>query len=792
MEADLARARRRLAALNGVQPSFVDAAGERQSASPEVLCALLHALGVPAGNEMEVRESLRAGRLRPYRQGIEPATVAWDGHCPKVSVQLPAKLAHKLTQARVLFEAGHAEKLKPCLVVLKTREIEGEHFEERQISLPPLPFGYHTLEITAGDALYRTLVISSPIHSYTEPCDHSLSRLAHSGSKPPGGRPSPSPPRSGGEGWDEEAPRAHGEKFLDPASRRSAAETDRPSTLRSWGAFLPMYAVHSEQSWGAGNFSDWERFSNWIGELGGSVAATLPLLAAFLDYPDCEPSPYSPASRLFWNEFYLDITRVPEFAHCRSAQSLVRSKSFQSRLRAFRASDIIDYRAQWQSRRQVLELLAKDFFSRSSRRRINFQNYLQQHPQVEDYAAFRAVCDKLKKSWQHWPERMRNGTLRQGDYDESTNKFHLYVQWLAQEQVEQLAAHGERAGVKLYLDLPLGVSPNGYDVWRERDSFALGADAGAPPDMFFTKGQNWGFAPLHPRRIRESGYRHVLALLRFQMRHARMLRIDHVMGLHRLYWVPRGFAAREGTYVHYPAEELQAIFNLESHRHRTILVGENLGTVPPIVNRSLRWHRLREMFVVQFEEQPDPNAALRRPPTRSVASLNTHDTPTFAAHWRGDDLVDRVRLGLLSKAELKGAKKQRDRLKKALVNFLAKHGFSNSPQAQFQPNAGATSPSPPRSGGEGWGEVALRAQGGNRLVHGKVKPQAHEVLRALLAWLRASPSELVLVNVEDLWLERRPQNVPGTSNERPNWRRKTRFTLEEIFQNHELHKLLSF
>ena len=166
------------------------------------------------------------------------------------------------------------------------------------------------------------------------------------------------------------------------------------------------------------------------------------------------------------------------------------------------------------------------------------------------------------------------------------------------------------------------------------------ASAGAPPDLFFSKGQDWGFAPLHPRRIRESGYRYVLAFLRFQMHHARLLRIDHVMGLHRLYWVPRGFEARQGTYVNYPAEELHAIFNLESHRNRTRLVGENLGTVPPAVNESMERHGLREMFVVQFEERPDPKAALRSPPALSVASLNTHDTPTFAAHWRGDDLVE--------------------------------------------------------------------------------------------------------------------------------------------------------
>jgi 4-alpha-glucanotransferase len=327
----------------------------------------------------------------------------------------------------------------------------------------------------------------------------------------------------------------------------------------------------------------------------------------------------------------------------------------------------------------------------------------------------------------------------------------LYVQWLAHSQMDDLIRRTEEDGVHLYLDLPLGVNSDGYDVWRERDSFALEASAGAPPDLFFSKGQDWGFAPLHPRRLRESGYRYVLAFLRFQMHHARLLRIDHVMGLHRLYWIPRGLEARHGTYVNYPADELHAIFNIESHRNRTRLVGENLGTVPPAVNQSMARHALREMYVVQFQERPDPKAALCPPPALSVASLNTHDTPTFAAHWRGDDLVDSVRLGLLPRKQLPGAKKNREKLKSALVKFLKTQGLLKT-----------------------------------------LKPRPQEIFRAVLVWLKASESEIVLINLEDLWLEKRPQNVPGTSTERPNWRRKSHLTLEQIFHDPRLRKLIPF
>jgi 4-alpha-glucanotransferase len=671
---------RRLAELNGVQTSFLDAANRLISSPQEVLAGVLQALGVPADNPREIRESLRASLLRPYRQGIEPVIVQWEKSATKIACHFPAALAKKRAQINLVLEDGSVKRPASKFGDLSISRIQGEHFASRALVLDPLPQGYHHFEISLGDAKYRTLIIAAPNQSFAE-----------------------------------------------------------QRAKKTWGTFLPMYAAHAKESWGAGNFSDWERLSRWIGGQGGTVAATLPLLAAFLDYPVCEPSPYSPASRLFWNEFYVDITRAPEFARCREAQAMVRSPSFQTELRKFRRDEIIDYKSQWAVRRGVLELLAKFFFSKASPRRSRFERFLRERPEVKEYAGFRAVCDRFKTSWHNWPQRLRNGAIEPGDYDASAQQFHLYVQWLAHTQMDELIQQSEKNGVQLYLDLPLGVNPDGYDVWRERESFALDASAGAPPDLFFSKGQDWGFAPLHPQRIRENGYQYVLAFLRFQMHHARLLRIDHVMGLHRLYWVPHGFEARQGTYVNYPAEEWYAIFCLESHRNRTRLVGENLGTVPPAVNDSMARHGLREMFVVQFQERPDPNAALPTPKALSVASLNTHDTPTFAAHWRGDDLVESVRLGLMPRSELKAAKKNREQIKTALIQFLKSKGF-----------------------------LITR------------KPVLRDVVPALIAWLRASPAEITLINLEDLWLETRPQNVPGTSSERPNWRRKAKLNIAQI------------
>jgi 4-alpha-glucanotransferase len=227
------------------------------------------------------------------------------------------------------------------------------------------------------------------------------------------------------------------------------------------------------------------------------------------------------------------------------------------------------------------------------------------------------------------------------------------------------------------------------------------------------------------------------------MRHTGLLRIDHVMGLHRLWWVPHGHPASAGAYVSYPAEELYAILSVESHRHKTMLVGENLGTVPPEVNKSMDRHGLRRMYVLQYEQQPE--GPLSKPEKQVVASLNTHDMPGFAAHWAGLDIADRADLGLIPKKELARESRKREQLRKNLIGFLRK-------------------------------KILLKT----------ARPKTEEVLDAVLRYLARGPAETVLVTLEDLWNEERPQNVPGTSTERPNWRRKARRSLDDLRADDQL------
>ena len=671
-----------VARLFNIQTIFYDTFGRLNRPPPEAILRVLRVLGAPVERMGDLHDALRQRRQFLFARGIEPVVIAWDGN----PLELKLRLAHPENAVepryRVTLESGESFEGR-CRIGDKTkpveRHVEGARYLTQRIVLPDrLPFGYHRLKLQAGGRTFESQVLSAARQNYR------------------------------------------------------AADFK----LRPWGLFSPLYALVSEQSWGAGNFSDLESLVDFTAPIGGNFIGTLPLLATFLDEP-FNPSPYAPVSRLFWNEFYLDVMRVPELRRSPAARAIIESSGFRSELDSLRAASLIEYRPLMALKRRVLEALLRTLMQRSSQRRTAFQHFIDTHPQARDYAAFRARAERERKPWEFWPAAQRDGRLDAGDYDAKAAQYHLYVQWLAQAQMHALGEKAKTSGQALYLDFPLGVNRDGYDVWREREAFALAASGGAPPDNFFTKGQNWGFPPLHPDGLRQQGYRYYIQCLRHHLRHAGMLRIDHVMGLHRLYWIPHGFGPAEGVYVHYPAEEFYAILSLESHRHQARIVGENLGTVPPYVNSALMQHGIHGMHVSQFCIA-DPERAMEDA-RGTVASLNTHDTPTFAGFWQECDIEDRIALSLLSPADAQMQRQERAAGRAALVAYLKARGW-------LQEEA----------------------------------PVPLDILRAWLSQLASGDAYLVLVNLEDLWLEPLPQNVPGTWEERPNWKRRARYTLEQI------------
>lgn len=706
-----------LAGLYGVQTSYTDSQGRRQTAAPESLIAVLQAMNAPLDGPEDIAEALRARREDLEEQLAEPVVVAWDGVAPELELRPRNSSGGGGSGPLALhldFEDGGRRAWTLDLAALPAGPAG-----VRRLTLPErLPLGYHHLRVEAGGRAADTLVIAAPSRAYEGPGSDAGSSDAGPGS----------PGSNGGSG-------SHAADIADTADRS-----------RLWGVFLPLYALRTKRGWGAGDLTDLEALATWTAGRGGGVVATLPLLAAFLDEP-LEPSPYAPASRQFWNELYLDPRELPELADTAGAQRLIAAKEFSREAAALAAAPQVDYARLMFLKRRVLEEMAHRFFGRESERRDRFERYIESKPELATYAAFRAVMDRRGEAWTSWPERLRDGSLAKADFEEEDRRYHLWVQWAMDEQMRSLAAAARRRGPGLYLDLPLGVHGASYDVWREQELFVQAVSAGAPPDTFFTKGQDWGFPPLSPERLRDQGYRHLIACLRHHLEHAGMLRIDHVMQLHRLFWIPRGGSAADGVYVRYPADELYAILALESHRHKAVIVGENLGTVPPEVGEAMDRHGVLGMYVLQYELQPGNEGDLRPPPADSVASLNTHDMPTFAAFWQGKDVDDLRDLGLFDARQAQEEKERREQLRAGMAGLLKKKPADET--------------------------EAYNA-----------------VLRDRLEWLAASPARLVLVNLEDLWGETAPQNTPGTHLERPNWRRKARLTLEEIESRKDIAETL--
>lgn len=483
----------------------------------------------------------------------------------------------------------------------------------------------------------------------------------------------------------------------------------RAGAERQWGLFVPTYALRRTSAPSAiGDLADLEAAFDWLHQRGGQVVVTLPMLATFLDEP-ADISPYAPVSRRFWNELFADV-RAP------AARAGIELGSWEG--------ELVDYAAAWEPRRRVLAQLSERLADDGE-----LGYFRQNHPLVEEYARFRAAGARHGRDWRRWPSRLPT------DVDPAEVRFHVASQWLMDRQLARLQRKVAARGQLLALDLPVGAHPDGYDAWREGDLFVEGVSVGAPPDSFFTRGQDWGFPPVHPERSRQSGHRYLQECIRHHVRHAGLLRFDHILGLLRMYWVRRGEGAATGVYVRYPLDELLAVIALECSRVGAVVVGENLGTVPPEITEAMAAHGVLGCAVAQFDayEVLHEGRAVPAPPAASVATLNTHDTATFTAFWSGADAADRADLGLIDESELAAEQAQR---------------------------------------------AVLRATLSERLG---LDPQADSVTAAaaMLGVAAAGDAAFVVLNVEDGWAEPDPQNVPGTVAERPNWRRRVAVPLDE-------------
>ncbi|TRW82336.1 4-alpha-glucanotransferase [Mycolicibacterium sp. 018/SC-01/001] len=666
-----------LATRYGVATEYDDWTGRRVTVPGATLVAALAALGVPATTEDERAELIADHERAHWARSLPPAIVARAGSATSFWVHVthgdPVGLWLRLEDGSVRTGLRQLENNRAPF------DLEGRLIGEATFELPDdLPVGYHRLHLQVGAFDAATTVIVSPAR-------------------------------------------------IEPPARLGQH--------RAWGLSTQLYSVRSERSWGIGDLSDLTDLAVWsAGQHGAGFILVNPLHAA-APTPPMEPSPYLPTSRRFGNPLYLRVEAVPEFAYLRH-RGRVRKAQARVQARAARAERIDRDRA-WDAKRAALESLYLVPFSRG--RELAYQAFCRREgTPLDDFATWCALSERYGGDWRRWPAELRHPRNEAVAAFAAENApavdFHRWLQWLLDEQLAAAQASAVGAGMALGVmtDLAVGVDPAGADAWALQDVLALGVTAGAPPDEFNQLGQDWSQPPWRPDRLAEAAYEPFRALVAAALRHAGGVRIDHIIGLFRLWWIPEGVAPTDGTYVRYDHEAMIGIVALEAHRAGAIVVGEDLGTVEPWVRDYLRDRGLLGTSILWFESGPD-GAPLPAEQWRQacLSAVTTHDLPPTAGYLVGEHVRLRDELGLLTRP--------------ADEEWAADRAHRDA-----------------------WLAELVRVG----LLAADVDPEVDrdQVVIALHRYLGRSPSRLLAMSLADAVGETRTQNQPGTSDEYPNWR----------------------
>lgn len=515
---------------------------------------------------------------------------------------------------------------------------------------------------------------------------------------------------------------AMGQEPLEIAEQWTTETPDPcPEPAPAWGWTVQVYALRSRASWGIGDLADLRRLGQWSAARGAGFLQISPMGAGQPVAP-LEPSPYCPSSRRYLSPLYLRIEEIPG-----AQRAAARWAPLAERGHALNAAPLIDRDAVFALKMEALEGLWAEFKA-GAPERGDFARFVAGSGEgLREYAAYCVLAERLGPNWKEWPPAYRHpaapAVARFAAEHGERVAFHEWIQWLLDLQMEEA-----NKALPLVQDLPIGFDPGGADAWAWQDLLAFGASVGAPPDLFNTRGQDWGLPPFIPHRLKAAGYGPFRETIRALLKHAGGLRIDHVMGLFHLYWIPKGLGPDRGAYVRYDHEELLSVIAEECRRAGAFAVGEDLGTVDPLVRERMRAWGLLGSKVLWFESDP-PGAW----PRASLASVSTHDLPTLAGHLTGQDLAEQTSLGLKADPDARRAAAER-----------------------------------------------LRSWTG--LSEGSSLEGAAIAVHRLLA---GSPALLVAASLEDaLGVTLRP-NLPGTVRERPNWRLPLPKPLEDLEKDPE-------
>jgi 4-alpha-glucanotransferase len=696
-----------LAERAGLDPGFHDAFGQWHALAPDDRASLLRALGLLADGPDNAGATLARIADAAFTRPLPPVLVLADAP-RRVPIALPADAVPPRLRWSLRLESGEVREGEAAFAELPWLEgatLGSRAYERRALALPDdLPTGYHQLSL-AEPAAGMALIVA-PQRCWQPP------RLAAGG--------------------------------------------------RSWGLSVQLYSLRSRRNWGIGDLTDLARLMTMAGRLGAAFVGINPLHARCPFRPQ-DDSPYSPSDRRFLDIMALDVEAVPDVAEDPALLRRIADPAFQATLARLREAPLVDHPGVAAAKLPLLEAAYANFrvrhLARDTPRAAEFRRFVAAGGDtLMRFARFLAIRAAIRAEgggvpvWADWPVELQDPTgpavEALAGRDAAEVEYHLYLQWQAERQLAAVAAAAESCGmaIGLYRDLAVGAARDAAENWSGSTLLAREATIGAPPDLYNRDGQNWGLPPIRPAALREDGYRHFIELLRANMRHAGALRIDHAMALTRLFWIPAGRPGSSGSYVHYPFADLAALVALESQRHRCLVIGEDLGSVPDGFRDRLAERAILSYRVFWFERRPDGGF---RPPgeylAQAIASATTHDLPTLAGFWTARDIERRAELGLYADA---AAKERELALRTADRHHLA------------AALAAAGLPAPDPAVADGRVPAMLAAS-----VH---------------AFIGRSGAQLAAIQLDDVLGELDAVNLPGTFHEYPNWRRKLGRDLEDL------------
>jgi 4-alpha-glucanotransferase len=691
---------RRLAARMGIAESYLDQSGGEQRVTTDATRErLLAAMGIDASTEARAIRALRKLRREKRTQWIAPVRVVRQRSraMHHVRVRVPTLHVHEINWTLTLrTEDGIAREWRGAVFGGPARTIA--------LELPVVPpLGYHDLTI----------------------------ELEANGER-----------------------RTGTQRLIVVPSRCTPPEV-RLQGKRAFGITANLYTVRSARNWGAGDLADLSTLAEWTAQAGGAFVGVNPLHA--LRNAGYDVSPYSPITRLFRNPLYIAVEDVPELKDDAPARERIASREVQEELDELRDADMLDYGRVMALRAPILDSLYRTFVKNerdgaTARGRAYAQFVEREDPQLTQFATFMAISEREGPDARQWPEPLRdaNGAAVTALRTELADRvdFHRWLQFEMDRQMGCVASDATRAGLALgvYQDLAVGSAPSGSDVWANPGLFAPEATVGAPPDMYSDEGQNWGLPAINPHVLRETGYDYWVRLLRAGFRHSGALRLDHALGLFRMFWVPIGASAREGTFVRSFVNDLFGILALESVRHNALVVGEDLGTVPPEVPKVLQKWGVLGSKVLVFERDLQRGRFRPAPeyPRLALATVNTHDLPPLVGWLEQRDIILRSEVGDLT-----------------------------DPAQQRAMRDGRTS--------DRWALIEMLIDAGLLPESARENVRSEPLIAALHAFLRQTPSALVGLALDDLAREAEPVNIPGIWQDKyPSWSRRMRETLETL------------